>query len=84
MQWEFAGSLPGVRRELTEGIKDLPGVRQKLAEGIISLLGVHRELAKMTSGVRRKKTKRLAERSSGVAEKDCRESRGSCWTWWSH
>ncbi|RZS16803.1 hypothetical protein BHM03_00048873 [Ensete ventricosum] len=47
-----------------------------LAEGIESLLGVYwelvegdRELARMASGVRWKKTKRLTERSLGVLEK---------------
>ncbi|RZS08639.1 hypothetical protein BHM03_00039638 [Ensete ventricosum] len=69
-------SLSRVHRELAEGIVGLPGVRRKLAEGIRSLLGVRRELAegdrefaRMESGVRRKKTKRLVGRSSGVAEK---------------
>ncbi|RWW63716.1 hypothetical protein BHE74_00029083, partial [Ensete ventricosum] len=69
-------SLSGVRRELTEGIKGLLGVHRKLAEGIISLLGVRRELAegdqalaRMASGVCRKKTKRLARRSSEIIER---------------
>ncbi|RWV77753.1 hypothetical protein GW17_00061381 [Ensete ventricosum] len=61
-------SLPGVHRELTEGIGGLPGVCRKLAEGIESFLGDRWELAKMASRVYRKKTKRLAGRSSGVIE----------------
>ncbi|RZS25591.1 hypothetical protein BHM03_00058816 [Ensete ventricosum] len=69
-------SLSGVRRELVEGIRGLSRVRWKLVEGIRSLLRVrlelvegNRELTMMASGVHRKKTKRLAERSSGVAKK---------------
>ncbi|RWW37839.1 hypothetical protein BHE74_00056986 [Ensete ventricosum] len=80
MQWELierlARSLPRVHRELTEGIEGLPEVHWKLVEGIRSLLGVCRELAegdwelpRMASRVRRKKIKRLAGRSSRVAEK---------------
>ncbi|RZS17835.1 hypothetical protein BHM03_00050027 [Ensete ventricosum] len=79
MQWELtkrlAGSLLGVRWGLAEGIEGLSGVCWKFAEGIESLLGVcqefvkgDRELARMVSGVRRKKTKKLARRSSGVVE----------------
>ncbi|RZS11369.1 hypothetical protein BHM03_00042707 [Ensete ventricosum] len=79
MQWELTEGirgLPGVRRELAEGIRGLLGVHRKLAKCVGSLLGIRLELAKgdwelarMTSGVRRKKTKRLARRSSRVAEK---------------
>ncbi|RWW40451.1 hypothetical protein BHE74_00054134, partial [Ensete ventricosum] len=63
--WEFTGSWPkGSKacRKLAEGIGSLLGVRRELTEG-------DRELARMASGVRRKKTKRLAGRSSEVAEK---------------
>ncbi|RWW20883.1 hypothetical protein GW17_00014982 [Ensete ventricosum] len=76
MQWELIRSLPGVHRELTEGIIGLPGVCRKLTEGIRSLLRVRQELAegdrglaRMALGVCRKKTKRLTERSLGVIEK---------------
>ncbi|RRT45601.1 hypothetical protein B296_00055023, partial [Ensete ventricosum] len=62
-------SLPGVRQKFAEGIRSLLGVRHKLAEGIRNLLGVHWELARMTSGVHRKKTKKLVGRSSKVVEK---------------
>ncbi|RWW49263.1 hypothetical protein BHE74_00044599 [Ensete ventricosum] len=65
---EGIGCLPRVHRELAEGIGGFSRVRWKLAEGIRSLLGVHRELAKMALGVRRKKTKKLIGRSSGVDE----------------
>ncbi|RRT34407.1 hypothetical protein B296_00047858 [Ensete ventricosum] len=68
--------LLGIRRKIVEGIRSLLGVRRKLAKGIRSLLGVrselaegNRELDRIVSGVRRKKTKRLVRRSSGVAEK---------------
>ncbi|RWV99667.1 hypothetical protein GW17_00037419 [Ensete ventricosum] len=70
------GSLPGVPRELAEGVGGLLGVCQKLTEGIRSLLGVRWEIAEgvpelvmMALGVYRKKTKRFAGRSSGVAKK---------------
>ncbi|RWW51693.1 hypothetical protein BHE74_00041936 [Ensete ventricosum] len=84
--WKLAEgikSLPGVPLELIEGIGGLPGVRRKLAEGIRRLLGVcrelaegDRELARMALGVHRKKTKRLVERSSRVAEKLARSQDG--------
>ncbi|RWW36146.1 hypothetical protein BHE74_00058892 [Ensete ventricosum] len=66
--WQIGG-LPRVRQKFAEGIRSLLGVRQKLGEGIRSLLGVRWELARMTSGVSRKKTKKLIGRSSEVAEK---------------
>ncbi|RWW67069.1 hypothetical protein BHE74_00025510, partial [Ensete ventricosum] len=79
------------RRKLVKGIGSLSGVRRKLAEGIGSLPGVHRKLTKVSggylaegdreftrkvSGVSRKKTKKLVERSSGVAEKLVRSHEG--------
>ncbi|RRT76531.1 hypothetical protein B296_00021963 [Ensete ventricosum] len=88
--WEFAGSLlkvvrsssgarrrgrrlVGVCQKLTEGIKSLLGVRWELAEGVPKLV-------RMAFGVCRKKTKRLAGRSSGVAKKFAGSWDGLDWT----
>ncbi|RWW42039.1 hypothetical protein BHE74_00052441, partial [Ensete ventricosum] len=70
------GTHREIHWKLAEGIGSLSGVRRKIVEGISSLSRVHREHAKddreharMMSGVRWKKTKRFAGRSSGVVEK---------------
>ncbi|RRT70264.1 hypothetical protein B296_00027668 [Ensete ventricosum] len=76
---EFVKSLPKVSeacrryQKLVDGIESLLGVRRELAEG-------DRELARMTLGVHRKKTKRLAEGLLEVDQKACRKLGGSSWT----